>query len=71
MEVPNAMESLAAIEMMSSTPTEVGKKSATALSIQPPPIFAGPPPVAREYKWSLLAGMPEPEGEGVVEVVEV
>ena len=69
--IPSAMESLAAIEMMTSTPLEVGKKCAMGLSIMPPPFLAGPPPVAREMKWSVLAGLPEPEGEGVVEVLEL
>ena len=68
--VAEAMDSaLCRIETLTATPTEVGKRSALSLRVQPPPM--GPPPAAREYKWNVLAGLPEPEGEGVVEVLEV
>ncbi len=71
MRISEAMESLAALEMLVSTPTEVGTRSETRMSVMPPPIFAGPPDVAREFKWRAIYGLPEPEGEGTVEIVGI
>lgn len=71
MQIAKAMESLAALEMLTSTPMEVGKECLTVASVMPPPIFAGPPPVAREYKWRTIDGLPLPEGDGVVEVIDL
>lgn len=69
--IPRAMESLSAIEMMCSTPIEIAKNCAMVSSVMPPPTMMGPPAVGREFKWRAIAGLPEPEGEGFVEVVEI
>ena len=70
MRISEALENLAALEMLSSTPKEVGRRCAMVSSVQPPAALAGPPPVMMEYKWRAIAGLPEPEGEDLVEVVE-
>ena len=71
MNIRRAMESLVVIEMMCSTPVEVAKNCAMVSSVMPPPAMMGPPAVGREVKWRAIAGLPEPEGKGFVEVVEI
>ena len=70
MRIPEALESICALEMLSSTPKEIGRRCAMVASIMPPAALAGPPSAMRKYKWEAIAGLPEPEGEGLVEVVE-
>lgn len=48
---------LMCLEMLTRCPSEIGK--AFGLSIQPPPIFAGPPDAARRYKANAIAGIPK------------
>ncbi|KAL6713420.1 hypothetical protein ACLMJK_008885 [Lecanora helva] len=70
MKIGEAMEGTMTIETLTSTPKEIGRRCPVHTSVMPPPMIAGPPPVAREVKWRALAGMPEPEGEDIVEVID-
>lgn len=71
--VASLMESLAAIEMAVSAPSEVGRWCPMQANVQPPAIVSGPPPAMRIYKWRALAGLSPPEGgegEAIIEVFD-
>ena len=70
-KISEVMGSLAALEMMTRTPLEEGRKCPMGMALSPPAYLAGPPRVGREYKWRAIAGLPEPEGPGVVQIFDV
>ncbi|KAL8705092.1 MAG: hypothetical protein Q9201_001775 [Fulgogasparrea decipioides] len=59
--IDEIMGSLAALEMQSSTPSEITCRSEAVTSIMPPPVVAGKGDRGRAYKRSALQGLPGPE----------
>ncbi|KAI4244794.1 MAG: hypothetical protein LQ352_006717 [Teloschistes flavicans] len=58
--IHEAMESLAALECQSSSPSEIAHRTPFVASVMPPPIFAGVGDKARKYKREALSGIPAP-----------
>ena len=68
--ISEAMVELAALETLTSTPKEVALQVSMRASVMPPPIVAGPPPAMLRFKRNALAGLPDVEGEGNVEIFD-